>query len=937
MENLLLKAFETSLIANNESLREANAYLESIKSHEQVIPSCLSIALSNYPLEIRQLSVIYLKNLTKVWKDSRREYPISESDKQFLKLNILKCLLFSIPDKIRVQFEEIAFNIAKVDFPWDNLLMQIDEFLRSANADQIFAALCMINQISKVYEQVLNERRNNLKIIVSRYFGQLGTLLEGLLREENEQKFRYISLILQIYWTCFYSDLPEEQATVQALQGWLEKCKVVLEMNMAELAAPVLTDDEAVMRDENPKWQCKRWAAQILHRLFNRYFNLAYLKDHQKFVGQYFQANWVVPLTELALNMLIGLQNSYMPNSVSNYLLKFVTQAVKLNTTCEILHKYSRELILLVILPLLNRRQSDEEMWLNNPIEYIRRENDIGKAYFSSKSSAVDLLKVMCETSCLQYFMGIVVDNLQNSPSLLIKESLFYALGALNKVIKTEKSYLPSIENILYTYALPEFTSPAGVLRSRVCFLYSNYTDISFTIPGHEEQVLLSVCKLMMDTDLPVRIEAATSLPKLLSWDISKSKIRMEIQNVLTIYLELMNQIDFEDLVEALEDIIGSFSSEITPFAIEFSKHLAKAFMSIVNKENNDESVLAAVSTLNTLSKLVDTLDDRPEDLFKISVDLLPIFDFVFSKQTYDYFEACLTLLTSLLYYCPSNYLQHLFKYASLLANYIIDYNNNRIRDSARDSIEEVFTPFANYLKKYRALAKENVSVFLKVGSVLAMDGYQETVTGCKIFMAVLENLQLDYEIITQVLLNSYTVFTSQESKKMKMLFIQIAFVSLWRAPQFTLSYFKNLACVNSVFSFICQNDLMIKEEIPLAQALLGLSSMIAAYNDLGDVTQWLVAMFKILLKLFKRFSSKNNEDEFKSEESEHMNMLSKLKMMQGAEEEFDECGDELYESVFETLDPKSFVKACVIKSAAFVSTIELTSEELEIYNSLIN
>ena len=66
MESRLLRAFEASLVPDNETLQQASSYLESIRSTDNVIQSALQIALSNQSLEIRQISVIYLKNLTKI-------------------------------------------------------------------------------------------------------------------------------------------------------------------------------------------------------------------------------------------------------------------------------------------------------------------------------------------------------------------------------------------------------------------------------------------------------------------------------------------------------------------------------------------------------------------------------------------------------------------------------------------------------------------------------------------------------------------------------------------------------------------------------------------------------------------------------------------------------------------------------------------------------
>lgn len=41
---------------------------------------------------------------------------------------------------------------------------------------------------------------------------------------------------------------------------------------------------------------------------------------------------------------------------------------------------------------MIRRVPEDEITWQQDPIEFIRRETDIGKAYYSPKSATVDLL-----------------------------------------------------------------------------------------------------------------------------------------------------------------------------------------------------------------------------------------------------------------------------------------------------------------------------------------------------------------------------------------------------------------------------------------------------------------------------------------------------------------------------------------------------------------
>lgn len=60
-------------------------------------------------------------------------------------------------------------------------MFQIDAELQSNDYDRLYAGLNMIYQIGRVYEFIMKERRKDLKILVSRYFPTLDTVLQVLL------------------------------------------------------------------------------------------------------------------------------------------------------------------------------------------------------------------------------------------------------------------------------------------------------------------------------------------------------------------------------------------------------------------------------------------------------------------------------------------------------------------------------------------------------------------------------------------------------------------------------------------------------------------------------------------------------------------------------------------------------------------------------------
>ena len=122
---------------------------------------------------------------------------------------------FSLPEKIRSQYEEIAHNITKIDYPWDQILLQISAALNDSS--KVYAGLNMIYQISKNYEYVMNEKRNALIVLIDKFFDTVLVLIKNLVSFINVESYYYVQLILQIYWVSFYIDLPAKQAEESVL------------------------------------------------------------------------------------------------------------------------------------------------------------------------------------------------------------------------------------------------------------------------------------------------------------------------------------------------------------------------------------------------------------------------------------------------------------------------------------------------------------------------------------------------------------------------------------------------------------------------------------------------------------------------------------------------------------------------------------------------
>jgi hypothetical protein len=89
-------------------------------------------------------------------------------------------------------------------------------------------------------------------------------------------------------------------------------------------------------------------------------------------------------------------------------------------------------------------------------------------------------------------------------------------------------------------------------MRARACWLYGQFGKFPFNNEDHLRHVLNAIYENLNHTDLPVRVEAALALNGLLSHQVAVDFLRPGLEVLLKTYLKIMDDIDFDELVEAL-------------------------------------------------------------------------------------------------------------------------------------------------------------------------------------------------------------------------------------------------------------------------------------------------------------------------------------------------------------------------------------------------
>ena len=118
--------------------------------------------------------------------------------------------------------------------------------------------------------------------------------------------------------------------------------------------------------------------------------------------------------------------------------------------------------------------------------------------------------------------------------------------------------------------------------------------------------------------------------------------------------MKLMNEVESEELVGALEEIVKHFKEDIEPYAIELCSQLVQAYQRLiaVNVEDDDgESALAAVGCVTAIRRILDSVSANSNLLQKLEEIIFPILMHSLTLDGLDAIEDGLDCIALFVYY----------------------------------------------------------------------------------------------------------------------------------------------------------------------------------------------------------------------------------------------------------------------------------------------
>jgi hypothetical protein len=610
---------------------------------------------------------------------------LSEEDKLVVKNKLMDCLMNEADKSIRDLMAETLHLIAVHDYPekWPQLLPAVLQVISLGHSDpsqalRVHNALLALRKVCKRYEYKSREARGPLNEIVMKSFAILLPLAQRLSdpTENSLEAALMLKQILKIFWSSTQFYLPTRNnpdgsasstpspalANPAAMEPWFEILKAVLSKHLPEADQPKTKEERIAW----PWWKTKKWAAQIMTRLFSRYGIPSYAEEEIKEFALYFSQN-VAPqfLGPICETLNLRPSGQFCTDRLVHLCLNFVDLAVELAPTYKLLKPHMDFLLYKVCFPCMCLTQDDIEEFENDPHEFVHKQNSPLADFYDPRMSAITLVQSVVKhrgKDNMQPFLAFLTQILQRysatedvNKNHVEKDGALLAFGSLSETLLAKKKLAAELEGLMVSSVFPDFNSPVAFLRCRACWMVQRLSKMPWSDDGtHLRNLIQLVLQRLSDPALPVQIEASKALRFLIEVDGADVTLLPVLPQILNEYFRIMNEIGNDEVVAALQVIIDVFGEQITPHAVALVTQLSAAFKNYVDAgEDDDDAAMAAAQCLECINTVLKGTCEHPELYTNMEPCLVPLVLQILDHdgQYLEYMEFALDTLTFITYF----------------------------------------------------------------------------------------------------------------------------------------------------------------------------------------------------------------------------------------------------------------------------------------------
>ncbi|KAJ9301331.1 hypothetical protein DTO271G3_1466 [Paecilomyces variotii] len=345
-------------------------------------------ASATYPYNTRLAAALCFKNFIKRnWTDEDGNYKLQLDEVATIKRELI-ALMISVPPGIQTQLGEAVSVIADSDFweRWDTLVDDLVSRLDPTNPVVNNGVLQVAHSIFKRWRPLFrsDELYTEINHVLQRFGNPYLALFEGLdsyieqnksNKENLTQGFTQLNLMIKLLYDLSSHDLPP------MFEDHLSAIASLLLKYLTYDNALLHTDDEA---ESGLLEYVKAGIFEALTLYVQKYLDV-FGPHVQQFVG----SSWNLLTT-------IGQETKY--DILVSKALQFLTSTAKMPEHAAAFQDEATlgQVIEKVILPNVSLRESDEELFEDEPIEFIRRDLE-GSDSETRRRAATDFLRTLAE------------------------------------------------------------------------------------------------------------------------------------------------------------------------------------------------------------------------------------------------------------------------------------------------------------------------------------------------------------------------------------------------------------------------------------------------------------------------------------------------------------------------------------------------------------
>lgn len=646
--------------------RPAEKFLESVEVNQNYPVLLLHLVdKSEIDITIRTAGSVAFKNYIKRnWKvDEDYGDRVHAQDREAIKNLIINLMLHS-PDSIQKQLSDAISIIGKHDFPnkWPDLIDQMVEKFNTGDFHVINGVLHTAHSLFKKYRYEFKSQAlwTEIKFVLDHFAKPLTDLFLATMNltqvhSNNVEALRiiYNSLVVlcKVFYSLNFQELPE--FFEDNMEAWMSNFHTLLTVDVPSLRT---TDGEEPGLLEQLK-------SQVCDNVC--LYAQKYDEDFQNYLPQFVTAIW---------NLLTSnVQEPKYDTLVSNALQFLATVADR----AQYRHLFENPSTLgsiceKVIIPNMEFKASDNELFEYNPEEYIRRDIE-GSDVDTRRRAACDLVKVFSkyfEDKIMEIFGAYIQIMLQRysekpAENWHSKDAALYLVvscvsrGQTQKHGVTQSSGLVSLPEFTREHIIPELLRPnvneLPILKADAIKFIMTFRSV---LPReHVVGAIPLFIRHLTATSTVVHTYAACAIEKILALKDQENTPQVQEKEVVPLATDLLNSLfatleipGSEDNEYAMKAIMRSFvilQDNVVPHLANLLPKLTEKLDAVAKNPSRPNFNHYLFETLSLSIKIV--CRRSAEAVLSFEQTLFPTFQAILQQDVQEFIPYVFQILALLL------------------------------------------------------------------------------------------------------------------------------------------------------------------------------------------------------------------------------------------------------------------------------------------------